>query len=74
MSAVATNRGPMLTAKVPSADAGQIGALEVHVEVDAQGRPARLSISSPGRMTEPTMETVLQAIAAAAIELLEEVA
>lgn len=74
MSAAAPNRRPMLTAKVPSEQTGLIGALYVHLEVDAQGRPQRLGISSPGRMTESTMETVLQQVAKAASALLEEVA
>lgn len=74
MSPAATNRRPMLTAKVPSADTGLIGALYVHLEVDAQGRPLRLGVSSPGKLTDSAMETVLQAVAEAASGLLEEVA
>lgn len=68
------NRRPLLTARVPSDQTGLIGSLYVHLEVDARGRPVRLSISSPGRMTESTMETVLQQVAKAASALLEEVA
>lgn len=73
MSARETRR-QMLTAKVAAEETGLIGSLYVHLEIDARGRPVRLSISSPGRMTESTMETVLQQVAKAASALLEEVA
>jgi hypothetical protein len=69
-----TERTPTRTAKVDTEATTLKGALYVHVEHNEQGRATAVRFSSPGKMSDTTMERVLEALGQTTTHVLQELA